>query len=130
MTMPAQALTRVPSGTRQGTQDPGVLLVLCQCCRFSPQILAEVAHGKLVILFKRRDERHYVVIGPDLVDRMEGNGLIRCACCDPQTSYGRVLAECRDGMLLIRTTRYQKSHFVALSPERLQLLLAWTPPTA
>lgn len=117
------------SGTRPGRR-PGAVLVLCQCCRQRPQILAEVHQGKLTIESRRLGERHYVVLGPDLCDRMQEDGKIWCACCDPETEYGRILAECREGLLLIRARRHGWLHFVAVGRPRLQMLLAPAPGTA
>jgi hypothetical protein len=123
--MSAAALAPGPlAGTLAGTHRPGVVLLLCQCCRLQPKILAEAQQGKLIIETKRHGERHYVVLGLDICDRLDDDGKIWCACCDPETEYGRILAECRDGLLLIRAIRHQKGHFVALSPERLRRLLA------
>ena len=110
-------------GTRSGRR-PGVLLLLCQCCRQRPQILAEASQGKLIIETRRSGERHYVVLGIDLCDDLGDDRKIWCACCDRDTEYGRILAECRDGLLIIRARRHAKPHFVALGPQRLQLLLA------
>jgi hypothetical protein len=114
--------------TRPGKY-PGVVLLLCQCCHDTPQIMAEVAHGKLIIKTRKGGwgGMHYVVLGPDVCERLADDRKICCVCCDPETEFVRVLAECRDGLLLIRTVRHTKGHFVALSPERLRLLLAPVP---
>lgn len=119
-----------PAGTRPGRL-PGVLLVLCQCCK-SPraQIMAEASDGKLCIKWRRHGERHYVLLGLDLCDRMEGVGKIWCACCDPQTEHGRILAECQDEYLIIRSHRHGRLHFVVLERTRLHMLLAPETQTA
>ena len=114
--------------TRPG-QRSGVLLLLCQCCHDAAQIMGEVAHGKLIIETRKGGwgGRHYVVLGPDVCDRLADDRKIWCACCDPETEFVRVMAECRDGLLLIRALRHSTPHFVALSPERLRMLLAPAP---
>ena len=121
----------VPSvpGTRPGHR-PGALLLLCQCCRERPQILAEASAGKLIIEARRFGERHYVVLGPDLCERLDGAGKIWCACCDPETEPGRILAECQDGYLIIRALRHGRIHFVVLERIRLAHLLASVTGTA
>jgi hypothetical protein len=118
-------------GTRRGEQ-PGVVLVLCQCCPVQyREILAEVQQGKLVIKWGRPGEQHYVVLGLDLCERLDGVGKIWCACCDPDIEYGRVLAECREGCLVIRSRRrHGKLHMVVLERTRLEQLLAPAPRSA
>lgn len=125
---PFEADTPPRALTRPGKY-PGVVLLLCQCCHDSPQILAEVAQGKLIIETRKGGwgGRHYVVLGVDVCERLDEDRKIWCACCDPETDYVRKMAECRDGLLLIRVVRHTKGHFVALTPERLRLLLAPAP---
>jgi hypothetical protein len=124
MAATAVVAPRLIPGTRPGTHQPGALLLLCQCCRTYPKILAEAHQGKLTIEGRAHTARHYVVLGVDICDRMEEDGWIWCACCDPTTEPGVVLAEFRDGLLLIRARRHAKLHFVALTPQRVRRLLA------
>jgi len=118
------------SGTRLGRR-PGVVLLLCQCCHARPHVLAEAKGGKLIIqpsVSGQHGARHFVVLGADICERLSEDRKIWCACCDRETEAGRILAECRDGLLIIRAYRHQKPHFVALGAGRLQLLLASRPP--
>ena len=109
------------AGTKIGTRT-GALLLLCQCCQHRPQILAEVQHGKMTIEKRHHGLHHYVVLGPDVLDSLYEDMKIRCMCCEDGD--GHVLAECRDGLLIIRCVRHQKPHFLALARTRLETLLA------
>jgi hypothetical protein len=114
-------------GTRLGTLRPGTVLLLCQCCRRQAHVMAEAQRGKLIIqpsASAQHGERHYVVLGLDLCERFDVDQKIWCVCCDQETEGGRVLAEIRDRLLIIRAYRHRKQHFVALTAERLHMLLA------
>ena len=113
----------VVPGTRLGRK-PGVVLLLCQCCRLKPQILAEAHQGKLIIESRLHGERHFLVLGPDLCETIGEDRKLWCACCDRETEYARILAECQDGLLIIRSRRHADLHFVAVSRPRLTQLLA------
>jgi hypothetical protein len=120
----------IPHGTLRGKYGARVLLLLCQCCEARPaevrQILAEIRQGKLTIDGKNHGERHYLVLGQDLVERLDEPRKLLCTCCDPETDRRRALAECQDGLLIIRARRYERLHFVALTGARLQRLLQQT----
>jgi hypothetical protein len=101
----------------------GALLLFCQCHGVpSGEIMAEVYQGLLTIERRYLGVQHYVVLGPDILGSLARARRIPCVCCaadDPQ-----VLAECRDNLLLIRCTRHQKGHFLALAAPTLRGLLA------
>lgn len=108
------------SGLQRGTR--GDLLLLCQCCPHHPKILGVVSHGKLTIEKRHNGVHHYVILGPDVLEWLEGSRKIACMCCEEEPR--QVLAECRDELLIIRCVRHHKPHFVALARPRLEHLLA------
>jgi hypothetical protein len=118
------ACAPAPAGTRRGTSGPGVLLLLCQCCRRGRQVMGEIKQGKLTIDARVFNVRHVLVLGPEICDRLDEPYLIPCACCDPETDGSRTLAECRDGYLIIRRRHHTWVHFVVVERSHLERLLA------
>src|SRR5262245_57158039 len=102
--------------------------VRCQCCRQRPQTLGEVSEGKVYIrgqfwdVAELRRVCHWVWRDAGTLADIGTAQPLRCDCCVPEI--GRMLAEFQDGLLIIRGRRHGRLHFVALTPLRLETLLA------
>jgi len=93
--------------------------------------MGEVIDGLVYIRFADWDPEHRVQevhwrwLTQEQVQALAahpGRHTIRCVCC--VTDIGRWLAEVYEGHLVLRGRRHGRTHFVTLSPERLQQVLA------
>ena len=103
------------------------LLARCQCCPSAGMVFGIVQGHRLLIRAPRAGDLHRVMLTEEDVGLCVTTGPLLCQCCP--LAQRKILGEWRDGLLILRGKRHGRAHFLALTPERLRTLLAFTPPT-